>query len=69
MQDKSVIIVSARRSEFPYTELEVLAKKFKENEAHQSGDDGDEKIGGRKNVMDCVREALPLPVPVSKFAH
>lgn len=49
--------------------LEVLAKKLKDYKADQGGHNGNHKIGGRKNIMECVCESLPRAVSASKFTH
>jgi hypothetical protein len=49
--------------------LNSLAKVFKNYIANQSGNDGNNEIGGRENIFNGDDQALSLAIAASKLPH
>jgi hypothetical protein len=49
--------------------LNSLAKEFKNYVADQSGNDGNNEIGGRENIINGENQALSLAIATSKLPH
>lgn len=49
--------------------LNLLAKKFNDDIANHSGNDGDRKISEGENIIQGKSEALSLTVCAGKFTH
>jgi len=49
--------------------LKSLAKKFKNHVTHQTGKDGNAKIGDSKNISHGESQALALAISLSKLPH
>jgi len=60
---------SEYRIENRRTHLNLLAKKFNDDIANHSGNDGDRKISEGENIIQGKSEALSLTVCAGKFTH